>query len=75
MTITAIIWFKLEYETYFTLSFSFALILSICLAANRLASTGSTMITSFFEPSFPEDTYISIDIKDADFIKCKLKMS
>lgn len=40
-----------------TFSFSLALIPSICLAANLLASNGSTIITSFFDLPLLGDTY------------------
>jgi len=46
---------------FLTCCFSLPLISSICLLANRLASRGSTMITSFFTFAFPGggggDTY------------------
>lgn len=50
---------KNYYKRFLALKFSFALIPSICLAANRFASKGSTMITTFFEFPFPEDTYMT----------------
>lgn len=40
-----------------TFSFSLALIASICLAANLLASNGSTIITTFFDLPLLGDTY------------------